>query len=66
MWKSPECLRTVGVYLGKSVDEHNRERFHSYDIYRAILVDILSWLVSQEYAENPPVAVRETAICLQF
>ena len=23
-----KCLRTVGVYPGKSVDEHNRERFH--------------------------------------
>ena len=27
-----KCLRLVGVYPNKSLDEHGRERFHPFDL----------------------------------
>lgn len=46
------CLRTQGVYPGKSLDENNRELFHPLpftDHFRGIFP---SWIF--DYAENPP------------
>ncbi|CAF0795775.1 unnamed protein product [Rotaria sordida] len=46
------CLRTKGVYPGKSLDKQNRELFHPLsftDHFRGLFPD---WL--ETYAENPP------------
>ncbi len=46
------CLRTRGVYPGKSIDKYNRETFHPLpfiDQFRSKSQP--DWLV--EYAENP-------------
>ncbi len=54
-----KCLRTVGVYPGKSLDEHNRERFHHLSFVNHFLGRFPNWLIQE--AENKPVAV-----CLNF
>ena len=51
-----KCLRTKGVYPGKSLDKQNRELFHPLpfnDHFRGTFPD---WLLS--YAENPLQVVR--------
>ena len=58
------CLRTVGVYPGKSIDEHNRERFHVLGFTNHFLGPGADWLES--YAENKPVFVCQTPICIQL
>ena len=57
-----KCLRTKGVYPGKSVDEQNRELFHPLPFishFRGLFPD---WLYG--YAENAPqtVSARSTSI----
>ena len=52
------CLRSVGVYPGKSIDEFNRERFHSFSFANHFFGNVPSWLNS--YAENPLSRVGET------
>ncbi|CAF4529780.1 unnamed protein product [Rotaria sp. Silwood1] len=50
------CLRTKGVYPGKSLDKQNRELFHPLpfvDHFRGFFPD---WLAT--YAENPPQSVN--------
>ncbi len=58
------CLRTVGVYPGKSVDEHNRERFHALSFSNHFNVPPPSWL--DTYNENKPVSVRRIFIFIRF
>ncbi len=45
-----KCLRTKGVYPGKSLDKYNRERFHPLTFIDHFKTKP-SWLV--EFAENP-------------
>ena len=52
-----KCLRNVGVYPEKSVDEHNRERFHHLSFKDHFRKQFANWFL--EHAENKPVAVRE-------
>ena len=54
-----KCLRTVGVYPGKSVDENNHERFHHLSFKDHFHGQFANWFL--EYAENKPRAVRENS-----
>ena len=56
------CLRKKGVYPGKSVDEHNRERFHHLTFTRHFRGEFPDWLI--ELAENRPVAVSRLYIII--
>ena len=47
-----KCLRTKGVYPGKSLDQHNRELFHPLPFETHFRGSFPDWLAS--YAENPP------------
>ena len=49
------CLRKVGVYMGKSLDEQNRERFHALSFFDHFLGPMPNWL--EGYAENKPLTV---------
>ena len=51
------CLRAAGVYMGKSVDEYNRERFHPLSFANHFLGPVPDWFPS--YAENKPIIVSE-------
>ena len=51
-----KCLRTQGVYPGKSIDKYNRERFHPAAFTSHFIGPVPDWLHS--YAENKPVHVR--------
>jgi glycoprotein-N-acetylgalactosamine 3-beta-galactosyltransferase len=46
-----KCLRNLGVYPDKSIDEEGRERFHSLSIETHIKGNYPGWLY--EYASNP-------------
>ncbi|CAF2622327.1 unnamed protein product [Rotaria sp. Silwood2] len=46
------CLRTKGVYPGKSVDKQNRELFHPLPFIDHFRGSFPDWLAT--YAENPP------------
>jgi len=50
-----KCLRTKGVYPGKSLDKQNRELFHPLPFSDHFLGSIPDWL--PKYAENPPQSV---------
>lgn len=50
-----KCLRITGVYMGKSVDEQNRERFHAVSFFDHFIGPMPGWLES--YAENKPLVV---------
>ncbi len=50
-----KCLRTKGVYPGKSVDKYNRERFHHLSFTSHFRGQFADWFI--EHAENKPVAV---------
>lgn len=52
------CLRNVGVYMGKSLDEQNRERFHALSFSDHFLGPMPGWLGA--YAENKPLVVSRT------
>ncbi|CAF3386474.1 unnamed protein product [Rotaria sp. Silwood2] len=45
------CLRTKGVYPGKSLDKQNRELFHPLPFVEHFLGSFPDWLAT--YAENP-------------
>ena len=53
------CLRSRGVYPGKSVDEQNRELFHPLPFIDHFRGSIPDWLDS--YAENAPQSVSVTS-----
>ncbi len=59
-----KCLRSVGVYPGKSVDEHNRERFHSHSFSTHFNGPIPPWVY--DYSENKPVNVGQIFISIRF
>ncbi|CAF4388543.1 unnamed protein product, partial [Rotaria sp. Silwood2] len=46
-----KCLRTKGVYPGKSLDKQNRELFHPFTFVDHFRGSFPDWL--QQYAENP-------------
>ncbi len=47
-----QCLRTKGVYPGKSLDKQNRELFHPISPAAYFRDSLPAWLIT--YAENPP------------
>ncbi len=49
------CLRTKGVYPGKSLDKQNRELFHPLPLADHFRGSFPDWLIT--YAENPPQSV---------
>jgi glycoprotein-N-acetylgalactosamine 3-beta-galactosyltransferase len=55
--KISACLRTKGVYPGKSIDKYNRERFHAFSFSVHFIGPIPDWVYS--YAENEPAAVSQ-------
>ena len=55
------CLRTKGVYPGKSLDKQNRELFHPLTFQKHFHGDFPEWLRS--YAENHLQTVR---FCFQL
>jgi hypothetical protein len=52
-----ECLRRLGVYPEKSIDDEGRERFHSMSILTNLKGDFPEWY--RRYAANP----LKTVIC---
>ena len=46
-----ECLRRLGVYPEKSIDDEGRERFHSLSIKANLKGDFPEWY--RRYAANP-------------
>jgi len=50
-----QCLRTKGVYPGKSLDKQNRELFHPLSPAAYFRDSLPAWLAT--YAENPPQGV---------
>ena len=46
-----KCLRLLGVYPDKSIDEKGRERFHPFDVGSHLLGDYPDWYL--QYASNP-------------
>ena len=52
------CLRSQGVYPGKSVDEQNRELFHPLPFIDHFRGSVPDWLGT--YAENVPQSVSVT------
>ena len=53
-----KCLRTQGVYPGKSLDEHNRELFHPLPFLFHYNGRFPPWMVTN--AENPLQKVRQS------
>ena len=51
------CLRSTGVYAGRSLDQNNRERFHPLPFSTHYLGPIPSWL--QIYAQHKPLVVKK-------
>ncbi|CAF4182190.1 unnamed protein product [Rotaria sordida] len=47
-----KCLRSVGVLLGKSIDQHKHERFHPLNLNDHFFGRVPDWL--GQYAENQP------------
>ena len=46
-----KCLRKVGVYPDKSIDEKGRERFHPFDVATHLIGGFPNWYF--QYASNP-------------
>jgi glycoprotein-N-acetylgalactosamine 3-beta-galactosyltransferase len=46
-----KCLRKLGVYPEKSIDEKGRERFHPFDVATHLLGGFPDWYF--QYASNP-------------
>jgi hypothetical protein len=59
-----KCLRTKGVYPGKSIDKNNRERFHHLSFASHFRGRFPDWFI--EHAENKPVAVSRILIYIRF
>jgi hypothetical protein len=59
-----KCLRTVGVYPGKSIDNNNRERFHALGFSDHYMGNFPDWMYS--YAENKPLSVRRILTYIRF
>ncbi len=53
-----KCLRTLGVYPGKSLDKQNRELFHPLPFGAHFRGSFPDWLVN--YAENPLQSVSQS------
>jgi glycoprotein-N-acetylgalactosamine 3-beta-galactosyltransferase len=53
-----KCLREQGVYMGKSLDEYNRELFHPLPFGDHFSGSYPDWLKS--YAENPIQTVSDS------
>ncbi len=51
-----KCLRTVGVYPGKSIDNNNRERFHALAFGDHYMGGLPDWMYKN--SENEPLSVR--------
>ena len=47
-----KCLRTAGVYPGKSIDKYNRERFHALSFSSHFIGPIPNWVYAK--SENKP------------
>ena len=58
------CLRTKGVYPGKSLDKKNREIFHALSFISHFREPISDWLPG--YAENPPQSVSYSCMSIIF
>jgi len=59
-----KCLRTVGVYPGKSIDNNNRERFHALAFGDHYMGGLPDWMYKN--SENEPLAVRRILIYIRF
>ncbi len=58
------CLRTVDVYPGKSIDNNNRERFHPNSFFDHYIGPVPTWLYT--YSETRPHSVRIILIYIRF
>jgi hypothetical protein len=51
------CLRSAGVYMGNTRDEHNRERFHPLNVYDHFVGPVPEWYKQRAALEPVTVSI---------